>query len=323
MVTPSVVVQQTARTPLKEQQSKQRRPVSSLPNNNKSSNRRNNNRNDVLDSDDSSDSESNDNDDNNIIMANDDDTARTWPPHARSERDEDRTNEELRRMERMVERRMEKEIESLREMDRHFSGGGSRTAGLNNNTHFSGSSSSRSKYCNDDETTIYGGGSTDGDLGDLLLDGDTAGGSQHLLDASYDADLNDLLDHNNGGGGGSKIISDSSDDDDDDEEGGRLMNPYTVMNPPLLRAMEYETVASSVELSSSITTKKKQQQQQQPGRSPTPVMSNISPRHSTTANHPLSVFDPYHSPTPSQQHVEIVRDSLLNQHSISPCFRDA
>ena len=130
MVTPSVV--QTARTPLKEQQSKQRRPVSSLPNNNKSSNRRNNNRTDVLDSDDSSDSESNDNDDNNIIMANDDDTARTWPPHARSERDEDRTNEELRRMERMVERRMEKEIESLREMDRHFSGGGSRTAGRRN-----------------------------------------------------------------------------------------------------------------------------------------------------------------------------------------------
>ena len=186
-------------------------------------------------------------------------------------------------MEREVERRMEKEIESLREMDRHFLG---RTAGLDrdNNTHFSGSSSSRSRYCNDDETTIYGGGSTDGDLGDLLLDGDTAGGSQHLLDASYDADLNDLLDHNNGGGGGSKIISDSSDDDDEDEEDGRLMNPYTVMNPPLLRAMEYKTVASSVELSSSITTKKKQQQQQQrPGRSPTPVMSNISPRHSTSS----------------------------------------
>ena len=278
--------------------------VSSLPNNNKSSNRRND-RTDVLDSDDSSDSES---------MANDDDAARTWPPPARPERDEDRANEELRRMEREVERRMEKEIESLREMDRHFSGGGSGTTGLDrdDNTRFGGSSSSssRSKYYNDDETTIYGGGSTDGDLGDLsLLDGDTAGGSHHLLDASYDADLNDLLDHNNGGGGGSKIISDSSDDDDDDdEEDVRLMNPYTVMNPPLLRAMEYKTVASSVELSSSITTKKRKQQQQQqqrPGRSPTPVMSNVSPRHSTTANHPLSVFDPYHSPTPSQQHSDM------------------
>ena len=50
-------------------------------------------------------------------------------------------------MEREVERRMEKEIESLREMDRHFLG---RTAGLDrdNNTHFGSSSSSRSKYYN-------------------------------------------------------------------------------------------------------------------------------------------------------------------------------